>query len=263
MERRAQLFSGSSHLPHHKSCMLRTVETDKNHDNDNDSNNLASRLRTKSSPVIGTTTDWTDVSRKLAAQTCFAACPSGNNLHELNQSDFSTFSEAKLKFFNIISNDVIPSQSSVSLPTHLLLSTSVPNVLSSSSSTRSSRASSVSSYASSMHVPCPPILDSHLKRHQRPLSARLLDLSDDSDSNPTTSISTSLKTCIIPTTTTISNPNPPPPPPLRTQRRLQQQQQKRRSSENLNSSSDDSLSNHLNKAAGFRSVFVQRNHHNK
>jgi hypothetical protein len=264
MERRAQLFSGSSHLPHHKSCMLRTVETDKNHDNDNNSNNLASRLRTKSSPVIGTTTDWTDVSRKLAAQTCFAACPSGNNLHELNQSDFSTFSEAKLKFFNIISNDVIPSQSSVSLPTHLLLSTSVPNVLSSSSSTRSSRASSVSSYASSMHVPCPPILDSHLKRHQRPLSARLLDLSDDSDSNPTTSISTSLKTCIIPTTTTtISNPNPPPPPPLRTQRRLQQQQQKRRSSENLNSSSDDSLSNHLNKAAGFRSVFVQRNHHNK
>jgi hypothetical protein len=111
-----------------------------------------------------------------------------------------------------------------------------------------------------MHVPCPPVLDSHLKRHQRPLSARLLDLSDDSDSNPTTSISTSLRTCIMPTT--ISSSNPPPPPPLRTQRRLQQQQ-KRNSNENLNSSSDDSLSNHLNKAAGYRSVFVQRNHHNK
>jgi hypothetical protein len=240
--------------------MLKTVDTDKNHDNNNDANNLASRLRTKSTPVIATTTDWTDVSRKLAAQTCFAAYPSGNNLHELNRSDFSTFSEAKLKFFNIISNDVIPSQSSISLPIHLPLSTSVPNVISSSSSTRSSRASSVSSYASSMHVPCPPVLDSHLKRHQRPLSARLLDLSDDSDSNPTTSISTSLRTCIMPTT--ISSSNPPPPPPLRTQRRLQQQQ-KRNSNENLNSSSDDSLSNHLNKAAGYRSVFVQRNHHNK
>jgi hypothetical protein len=255
MERRAQLFAGSSHLPHHKSCMLRTTETDKN-----DTDNLASRLRTKSSPVIATTTDWTDVSRKLAAQTCFAAYPSGNNLHELNPSEFSTFSDAKLKFFNIISNDIVPSQSSVSLPPFLPLSTSIPAVVSSSSSTRSSRASSVSSYASSMHVPCPPVLDSHLKRHQRPLSARLLDLSDDSDSNPTTSISTSLKTCIIPAT--VSNPNPLPPPPLRTQRRVQQHQ-KRRSNEDLNSSSDDSLSNHLNKAAGFRSVFVQRNHHNK
>ncbi|CAF3881392.1 unnamed protein product [Rotaria sp. Silwood2] len=255
MECRAQIFAGSSNIPHHKSCILRTVKTDKNHDNDNDANNLASRLRTKSSPVIATTTDWTDVSRKLAAQTCFAAFPSGNNLHDLNRSDFSTFSEAKLKFFNILSNDVIPSQSSVSLPPLLPLSTSVPNVMSSSSSTRSSRASSVSSYASSMHVPCPPVLDSHLKRYQRPLSARLLDLSDDSDSNPTTSISTSLKTCIIPTT--ISNPNPSLPPPVRAQRRLQQQQ-KRRSTEDLNSSSDDSLSNHLNKAAGYRSVFVQR-----
>jgi uncharacterized protein YjiS (DUF1127 family) len=117
-----------------------------------------------------------------------------------------------------------------------------------------------------MHVPCPPILDNHLKRNQRPLSARLLDLSDDSDSNPTASISTSLKTCIIPATVSshsnLPPPPPPPPPPLRTQRR-HQQQQKRRSSEDLNSSSDDSLSNHLNKAAGFRSVFVQRNHHNK
>ncbi|CAF0740537.1 unnamed protein product [Rotaria sp. Silwood1] len=255
MECRAQIFAGSSHIPHHKSCILKTEKTDKNHDNDNDANNLASRLRTKSSPVIATTTDWTDISRKLAAQTCFAAFPSGNNLHDLNRSDFSTFSEAKLKFFNIVSNDVIPSQSSISLPPLLPLSTSVPNVMSSSSSTRSSRASSVSSYASSMHVPCPPVLDSHLKRHQRPLSARLLDLSDDSDSNPTTSISTSLKTCIIPTT--ISNPNPSFPPPVRAQRRLQQQQ-KRRSTEDLNSSSDDSLSNHLNKAAGYRSVFVQR-----
>jgi hypothetical protein len=259
MERRAQLFSGSSHLPHHKSCTLRKTQTDNT--SDNDGNSLASRLRTKSSPVITTTTDWTDVSRKLAAQTCFAAYPSGNNLHELNRSDFSTFSDAKLKFFNIVSNDVIPSQSSISLPLHFPLSASIPNPLSSSSSTRSSRASSVSSYASSMHVPCPPVFDSHLKRHQRPLSARLLDLSDDSDSNPTTSISTSLRTCIIPTT--ISNSNPPPPPPLRPQRRLQQQQQKRRSSEDLNSSSDDSLSNHLNKAAGFRSVFIQRNHPHK
>ncbi|CAF0727311.1 unnamed protein product [Rotaria sordida] len=259
MECRAQIFAGSSHIPHHKSCILKTVKTDKNHDNDNDANNLASRLRTKSSPVIATTTDWTDISRKLAAQTCFAAFPSGNNLHELNRSDFSTFSEAKLKFFNIISNDVIPSQSSISLPPLLPLSTSVPNVISSSSSTHSSRASSVSSYASSMHVPCPPVLDSHLKRYQRPLSARLLDLSDDSDSNPTASISTSLKTCIMPTT--ISNPNTSFPPPIRSQRRLQQQQQqqqKRRSTEDLNSSSDDSLSNHLNKAAGYRSVFVQR-----
>jgi hypothetical protein len=261
MERRAQLFSGSSHLPHHKSCLLRTVETDKNLDQDHDTNNLVSRLRTKSSPVIAITTDWTDVSRKLAAQTCFAACPSGNNLHELNRSDFSTFSEAKLKFFNIISPDVISSKTSISLPIHLPLSTSVPNIISSSSSTRSSRASSVSSYASSMHVPCPPVIDSHLKRYQRPLSARLLDLSDDSDSNPTTSISTSLRTCIIPPT--ISHSNPPPPPPLRPQRRLQQQQQKRRSSEDINSSSDDSLSNRLNKAAGFRSVFVQRNHPHK
>ena len=117
MERRAQLFSGSSHLPHHKSCTLRkNNQTDNT--SDNDGHSLASRLRTKSSPVITTTTDWTDVSRKLAAQTCFAACPSGNNLHELNRSDFSTFSEAKLKFFNIVSNDVIPSQSSVSLPLH-------------------------------------------------------------------------------------------------------------------------------------------------
>jgi hypothetical protein len=258
MECRAQLFAGSSHLPHHKSCMLRTKETDKNNDNGNETNNLAARLRTKSSPVITTTTDWTDVSRKLAAQTCFAAYPSGSNLHELNRSDFSTFSDAKLKFFNIVSNDIVPSQSSISLPPLLPLSTSAPNVISSSSSTRSSRASSVSSYASSMHVPCPPVFDSHLKHHQRPLSARLLDLSDDSDSNPTTSISTSLKTCIIPTT--VSDPNPPPP--LRTQRRLQQQK-KRRSNEDVNSSSDDSLSNHLNKAAGFRSVCVQRNHHNK
>jgi len=266
IERRAQVFAGSSHLPHHKSCILRTVKTDMNNDNDNNANNLVSRLRTKSSPVIATTTDWTDVSRKLAAQTCFAAFPSGNNLHELHRSDFVTFSDAKLKFFNIVSNDVILSQSSTSLPPYLNLSTSVPIVVSSSSSARSSRASSVSSYASSMHVPCPPVLDSHLKRHQRPLSARLLDLSDDSDSNPTTSISTSLKTSIIPITVSDSNPLPPlphlPPPPLRTQRRLQQQQ-RRRSSEDLNSSSDDSLSNHLNKAAGFRSVFVQRNHHNK
>ncbi|CAF4564632.1 unnamed protein product [Rotaria magnacalcarata] len=259
MECRAQLFAGSSHVPHHKSCILRAVKTNKNHDNDSNANNLASRLRTKSSPVITTTTDWTDVSRKLAAQTCFAAFPSGNNIHELNRSDFSTFSDAKLKFFNIISNDVVPSQSSISLPP-LLSASFAPNVVSSSSSTRSSRASSTSSYASSMHVPCPPVIDSHLKRYQRPLSARLLDLSDDSDSNPTASISTSLKTCIIPTT--VSNPNPSLPPPVRAQRRLQQQQ-KRRSTEDLNSSSDDSLSNHLNKAAGFRSVFVQRNHHNK
>ncbi|CAF2145170.1 unnamed protein product [Rotaria magnacalcarata] len=246
MECRAQLFAGSSHVPHHKSCILRAVKTDKNHDNDSNANNLASRLRTKSSPVITTTTDWTDVSRKLAAQTCFAAFPSGNNIHELNRSDFSTFSDAKLKFFNIISNDVVPSQSSISLPP-LLSASFAPNVVSSSSSTRSSRASSTSSYASSMHVPCPPVIDSHLKRYQRPLSARLLDLSDDSDSNPTASISTSLKTCIIPTT--VSNPNPSLPPPVRAQRRLQQQQ-KRRSTEDLNSSSDDSLSNHLNKAAG-------------
>lgn len=266
MERRAQLFSGSSHLPHHKSCTLRK-KFDTDNDNQHDGTNLAARLRTKSSPAITTTTtDWTDVSRKLAAQTCFAAYPSGSNSHELNRSDFSTFSEAKLKFFNIISTDVVPSQSSVSLPIHLPLSTTHPTVLSSSSSTRSSRASSVSSYASSMHVPCPPLLDSHSRRHQRPLSARLLDFSDDSDSNPTTSISTSLKTCILPTT--VSNvQSAPPPPPLRTQRRLQQQQQqqqqKRRSSEDLNSSSDDSLSNHLNKAAGFRSVFVQRNYPHK
>lgn len=261
MERRAQLFSGSSHLPHHKSCTLRKADKDNDHtDNLSNGNSLAARLRTKSSPAITTTTDWTDVSRKLAAQTCFAAYPSGSNLHELNRSDFSTFSEAKLKFFNIVSSDVVPSPSSVSLPIHLPLSTNNPTVLSSSSSTRSSRASSVSSYASSMHVPCPPILDSHSRRHQRPLSARLLDFSDDSDSNPTTSISTSLKTCILPTT--ISNIQSAPPPPLRTQRRLQQQQ-KRRSSEDLNSSSDDSLSNHLNKAAGFRSVFVQRNYPHK
>ena len=285
MERRAQLFSGSPHLPHHKSCILRSKDTDKDSDNNihnhnQDVNNLASRLRTKSSPVIGssmtttTTTDWTDVSRKLAAQTCFAAYPSGSNLHELNRSDFSTFSEAKLKFFNIVPTDVLPSRSSLSLPAHLSLSTSAPNALSSSSSTHSSRASSVSSYASSMHVPCLPVVDNQLKRHQRPLSARLLDFSDDSDSNPITSISTSLKTCILPTTTTTNTmttvpPSPPPqhhtansplpPPPLRTQRRLHQQQ-KRRSSEDLGSSSDDSLSYHLNKAAGFRSVFPQRNH---
>lgn len=261
MECRAQLFAGSSHIPHHKSCILRSVETDKDNDNDNEPTTILSRLRTKSSPVIAVTTDWTDISRRLAAQTCFAAFPSGNNIHELDRADFSTFSEAKLKFFNIINNDaVVPSQSSVSLPPLLPLSTSVPNVVSSSSSTRSSRASSVSSYASSMHVPCPPVLDSNFKRYQRPLSARLLDLSDDSDSNPTASISTSLKTCIIPTT--VSNPNPSFPPPVRAQRRLQQQQ-KRRSTEDLNSSSDDSLSNHLNKAAGYRSVFVQRSHHNK
>ncbi|CAF1260894.1 unnamed protein product [Adineta steineri] len=254
MERRAQMFADSAHLPHHKSCILRTVKTDKNNDNNNDTNNSGSRLRTKSSPAFSTTTDWTDISRKLAAQTCFAAYPSGSNLHELDKSEFSTFSDAKLKFFNIASNDIVPSQSSVSLPLHFAHSASVPNANSSSSSARSSRASSVSSYASSMHAPCPPILDSHLKRHQRPLSARLLDLSDDSDSNPTTSISTSLKTCIIPTTISNSKPSPPP---LRTQRRLQQQQ-KRRSREDIYSSSDDSLSNHLNKAAGFRSVFVQR-----
>ena len=263
MERRAQLFSGSSDLPHHKSCTLRKKLDSDNHQ---DGTSIVTRLRTKSSPAITTTTtDWTDVSRKLAAQTCFAAYPSGSNIHELNRSEFSTFSEAKLKFFNIISTDVVPSHSSVSLPIHLPLSTTHPNVLSSSSSTRSSRASSVSSYASSMHVPCPPLLDSHSRRHQRPLSARLLDFSDDSDSNPTTSISTSLKTCILPTT--VSNVQSiPPPPPLRTQRRLQQQQQqqqKRRSSEDVNSSSDDSLSNHLNKAAGFRSVFVQRNYPHK
>ena len=264
MERRAQLFSGSSHLPHHKSCTLKKSETDNDHTDNHpsDGTSLAARMRTKSSPAITSTTDWTDVSRKLAAQTCFAAYPSGNNLHELNRSDFSTFSEAKLKFFNIVSSEVVPSQSSVSLPIHLplLSTTNQPTILSSSSSTRSSRASSVSSYASSMHVPCPPVLDSHSRRHQRPLSARLLDFSDDSDSNPTTSISTSLKTCILPTT--ISNIQSAPPPPLRTQRRLQQQQ-KRRSSEDLDSSSDDSLSNHLNKAAGFRSVFVQRNYPHK
>ena len=272
IERRAQIFSGSSHLLHHKSCMLRTEETDKNFDDnnhtnssDNNNNNSSvSRFRTKSSPVIPITTDWTDVSRKLAAQTCFAAYPSGNNLHKLNCSEFSTFSDAKLKFFNIITNnDIMPSQSSISLPTNMPLSTSIPNVNSSSSSTRSSRASSVSSYASSMHVPCPPVFDNNSKRYQRPLSARLLDLSDDSDSNPTTSISTSLKTCIIPTTISnsqVQTSTSIPPPPIRTQRR----QQKRRSSENLNSSSDDdSLSNQLNKAAGFRSVFIQRNQHNK
>ncbi|UJR33380.1 hypothetical protein I4U23_020828 [Adineta vaga] len=258
LERRAQMFAGSCHIPHHKSCILRTGKTDTNNDNEHDANNLVSRLRTKSSPAFTTTTDWTDVSRKLAAQTCFAAYPSGNNLHDLQRSDFSTFSEAKLKFFNIVSNDIAPSQSSVSLPPLFIHSSTVPNVISSSSSTRSSRASSVSSYASSMHVPCPPILDNQSKRYQRPLSARLLDFSDDSDSNPTISISTSLKTCIIPATAsspklTASSPisplSQPPPPPLRTQRR-HQQQQKHRSNENLNSSSDDSLSNHLNKAAG-------------
>ncbi|CAF1099568.1 unnamed protein product [Adineta ricciae] len=264
LERRAQMFAGSSHIPHHKSCILRTGNTDKRNDNERDTNNLISRLRTKSSPAFTTTTDWTDVSRKLAAQTCFAAYPSGSNLHELQRSDFSTFSEAKLKFFNIASNDIAPSQSSVSLPPLLTHSASVPNVISSSSSAHSSRASSVSSYASSMHVPCPPVLDNQSKRYQRPLSARLLDFSDDSDSNPITSISTSLKTCIIPTTASspkLNSSSPLPPPALRTQRRHHQpqpQQQKRRSSEDMNSSSDDSLSNHLNKAAGFRSVFVQR-----
>ena len=262
MERRVQLFAGSSHLPHHKSCMLRTGKRDNDPDNCNDANSSVSRLRTKSSPVLASTTDWTDVSRKLAAQTCFAAFPSGSNIHELNRSDFSTFSDAKLKFFNIISSDVIPSRSSVSLP----LAVSVPHVLSSSSSTRSSRASSVSSYASSMHVPCPPLLDNQCKRHQRPLSARLLDFSDDSDSKPTASISASLKTSVLPSIAAPSQPLPasflPPPPALRTQRR-HQQQHKRRSSGDLNSSSDDSLSNHLNKAAGFRSVVAPRNHHNK
>ena len=269
MERRVQLFAGSSQLPHHKSCTLRTARADKNHDNHSDVNPLSSRLRTKSSPAIATTTDWTDVSRKLAAQTCFAAYPSGDNSHELHQADFSTFSEAKLKFFNIISNDIIPSPSSVSLP----LPKTVAAVVSSSSSTRSSRASSVSSYASSMHVPCPPPVDQPSKRYSRPLSARLLDLSDDSDSNLSTSISTSLKTCILPAIVSVASPlSPHPPPPLRTQRRhpsqqqqqqQQQQQSNRRSNEDLNSSSDDSLSNHLNKAAGFRSVFVPRNHHHK
>ena len=259
MERRAQLFAGSTHISHHKSCILKAVNVDTNDNNNDNTNNLVSRLRTKSSPVVTSTTDWTDISRKLAAQTCFAAFPSGNNLHELNRSDFSTFSEAKLKFFNIISNDVMLVQPSISL-SPLPVSTSVPTVISSSSSTHSSRASSISSYASSMHILCPPVLDSQLKRHQRPLSARLLDLSDDSDSNPTTSMSTSLKTCIIPTT--VSNPSPSYPLPVFSQRRLQQQL-KRHSSENLNSSSDDSLSNHLNKAAGYRSVFVQRSHHNK
>lgn len=260
MERRVQLFAGSSQLPHHKSCTLRTARADKNHDNHSDASSLSSRLRTKSSPVIATTTDWTDVSRKLAAQTCFAAYPSGENSHELHQADFSTFSQAKLKFFNIISNDIIPSPSSISLP----LPKTVAAVVSSSSSTRSSRASSVSSYASSMHVPCPPPVDQPSKRYSRPLSARLLDLSDDSDSNLSTSISTSLKTCILPAIVSVANPlSPLPPPPLRTQRRhpSQQQQSKRRSIEDLNSSSDDSLSNHLNKAAGFCSVFVPRNHH--
>ena len=267
MERRVQLFAGSSQLPHHKSCTLRTARADRNHDHHSDASPMVSRLRTKSSPVIATTTDWTDVSRKLAAQTCFAAYPSGTNSHELNRADFSTFSEAKLKFFNIISNDIIPSPSSISLP----LPANVATVASSSSSTRSSRASSVSSYASSMHVPCPPVVDQPSKRYSRPLSARLLDLSDDSDSNLSTSISTSLKTCILPAIVSVANPlSPPPPPPLRTQRRhpsqqqqQQQQQSKQRSNEDLNSSSDDSLSNHLNKAAGFRSVFVPRNHHHK
>jgi hypothetical protein len=265
IERRAQLFSGSSPLLHHKSCMLRTVDTDNNDNHQQlDMTNISSRLRTKSSPVIATTTDWTDVSRMLAAQTCFAAYPSGENCHELQRSDFSTFSEAKLKFFNIIShqNDLMPSQSSVSLP----LPTTVNTVMSSSSSTRSSRASSVSSYASSMHVPCPPLIEHQSKRSLRPLSARLLDLSDESDSNMSTTISTSLKTCLFPSipsasARTVSIPAPLPPPPLRPQRR--HHQPKRRSNEDLNSSSDDSLSNHLNKAAGFRSVFVSRHHHNK
>ena len=263
MERRVQLFAGSSHLPHHKSCMLRTGKADNDRDNCTDANSSVSRLRTKSSPVLAATTDWTDVSRKLAAQTCFAAYPSGSNIHELNRSDFSTFSEAKLKFFNIISSDVIPSRSSVSLP---LAVSAAPHVLSSSSSTRSSRASSVSSYASSMHVPCPPLLDNQSKRHQRPLSARLLDFSDDSDSKPTASISASLKTSVLPSIAAAHSqplpaPSSLPPPAVRTQRR--HQQPKRRSSEDLNSSSDDSLSNHLNKAAGFRSVVAPRSHHNK
>jgi len=276
IERRVQLFSRSaSHLPHHKSCMLRSNPTDNTDQNETTLNSdNGSRLRTKSSPVIHSTTDWTDISRRLAAQTCFAAFPSGSDIHTLDRSEFSTFSEAKLKFFNIVSttNEIIPSQSSISLP----LPQTIPHGGSSSSSTRSSRASSVSSYASSMHVPCPPVVDNHSKRSTRPLSARLLDLSDDSDSNLSTSISTSLRTCILPST--ISSPRSPTsarvgstpvPPLLRPQRRQQQQsqpaqqKQRHRSNEEMNSSSDDSLSNHLNKAAGYRSVFVTRHHHMK
>ncbi|CAF0967468.1 unnamed protein product, partial [Didymodactylos carnosus] len=280
LEKRQQLFSSiiNTTLQHHKSCFL---IVDKNSADDKSD---SSRIRTKSTPVIATTTDWSDISRKLAYEKCFPSYPTSEK-HCLHESDFTTFSEAKLNFFNIIRDT-----NKMSVP-----STHQTKMFSSSSCS-----SSTSSYASSMDnrkLLNYPLIQRKSPDNTRSFTARLLDLSDsDIEQSPQQQQQQQLVTitkknhkkkkqkkpvseneqskmatshipfgCTSASTIIINNNDNEQHDYLQQQQQQQKcsslnQQRRRvylRTSKNRkrssSNSSDDSLSNHLNKA-GYRSI---------